>query len=296
MFFLPFHLKNRESYIILSNKSIFISIALKGYINTKEILDNPTKNGIIKVISKNRKEIKNIVDIIKIKDVKRVNRISDVKKIYHKKKQNNSLFSSMIFSFAKMSEMGFPKIDYHLKLFRVLSKIIIEKMEENQLLRSKPKYFSKYFVIFSVLHDIGKISIPNRLLYSNNHLSEDEYEIYKTHINFGIHMIEDLSNHWNLKDKKILDIAKNLIKDHHENYDGSGYPNSLKSEQISIEGRITAIIDNYLKYLTKEKNKEAAHKNAINCLVQNKSKKFDPEIVDIFISLEDEIYKNISSI
>lgn len=288
--------KKRVSYIIYTDKVIFISKILKEKIDIQQIFNTPNKNGIIKIILQNKHEIKKIVDFVKIKKIKTANKIKNVRIKKNNKKQKSCLFSSMIFSLAKMSEMNFPNIDRHLKMFRIISDLITEKMNEEKLLASYPKYFSKYFIIFSVLHDMGKISIPNRVLYSSKNLTNDEFEIYKTHINFGIDMIKDLSENWNLKDKKILAIAKNIIKDHHENFDGSGYPNSLKNDQISIEGRIISVIDNYIKFLSKEKNLELAHKNAIKYLIQNKLKKFDPKIVDVFISLKDKIYNEIDLI
>ena len=141
LFFLPIFTKKRESYIIFSKRTIVISKILKNHIKPSDILNNPTKNGIIKIISKHRKDLENIIDVIKIKELKIISKIDNVKKNSLKKDHKNTLFSSMIFSFAKMSEINFPNIDEHLHLFRIISKILIEKIKEKEIINQNQIIF-----------------------------------------------------------------------------------------------------------------------------------------------------------
>lgn len=88
----------------------------------------------------------------------------------------------------------------------------------------------------SPMHDIGKIGIPDKILLKPGKLEADEWEIMKTHVSKGAEILSG-------NDSDLMVTARNIAQHHHEKWDGSGYPEGLKGEDISIEGRIVAVCD-----------------------------------------------------
>ena len=136
----------------------------------------------------------------------------------------------------------------------------------------------------SPMHDIGKIGIPDAILNKPGRLTEEEMEIMKTHAELGYDMLKH-------SDKALLGIAAKIAHEHHEKYDGSGYPNGLKGENISIEGRITAVADVFDALGSDRKYKKAwADEDIFKLLVDGKGKHFDPELVDVFIKNKEDFF------
>nr|WP_106779345.1 HD-GYP domain-containing protein [Lysinibacillus timonensis] len=131
----------------------------------------------------------------------------------------------------------------------------------------------------ALLHDIGKIGIPEHILLKSGKLTEDEYEIIKTHPTLGYNMIKHIERfHTN----GVLDI----VLYHHERYDGKGYPSGLKGDQIPLFARIVAIADTFDAMTTKRIYRDELElKYVLNEIRKNKGTQFDPEIVDVFLSL-----------
>lgn len=132
------------------------------------------------------------------------------------------------------------------------------------------------------LHDIGKIGVPDIILKSNSQLNESEYEIAKEHPIIGYNISKHL-----FEDEEIL----KGIRNHHERWDGEGYPDGIKKEKIPLFARIISIADSYHSmvygshYRVKKSKEEA-----INELIQNSGKQFDPSLVDIFIDIVNDNY------
>jgi response regulator RpfG family c-di-GMP phosphodiesterase len=130
--------------------------------------------------------------------------------------------------------------------------------------------------IASPMHDIGKVGISDNILHKPAKLDNKEWEIMKTHASLG----HDLLKH---SDRPIMRTAAIVAKEHHEKWDGSGYPNGLKEEEIHIFGRITAIADVFDALGSIRSYKEAWELKDILEYIQNqKGKHFDPKLVDLF--------------
>lgn len=132
----------------------------------------------------------------------------------------------------------------------------------------------------ALLHDIGKIGVPDSILNSPKRLTEVEYAIIKSHAAMG----GDI-----LKNGIVTATAENVARSHHEKYDGSGYPLGLKGEDIPEEGRIVAIADAFDAMSSNRIYRKACDPDHIRReLEEGKGKQFDPKLVDIFIGLWDE--------
>ena len=127
----------------------------------------------------------------------------------------------------------------------------------------------------ALLHDIGKLCIDQSILKKAEKLTEDEYQILKTHPLMAeriLSSVEDFS-----------DIVP-LIKHHHERYDGQGYPYRIAKDDIPLEARIIAVAETY-DSMTSDSSfrKKMTKKNAIKELEQQRGKQFDSKIIDIFV-------------
>jgi putative two-component system response regulator len=133
------------------------------------------------------------------------------------------------------------------------------------------------------MHDIGKFGIPDHILLKPGSIKPDEWEIMKTHVKIGADLLADT-------DVPLLKLASNIALTHHEKWDGSGYPNGLKGEAIPIEGRICAICDVF-DALTSERpyKKEWPVEQAVDYLLTQKGQHFDPELVDHFLAIIEQV-------
>lgn len=132
-----------------------------------------------------------------------------------------------------------------------------------------------------LLHDIGKIGIPESILNHPGKLSPEEYKIVKSHPTIGYNMIKHVSH---FKSSGVLDI----ILYHHERYDGKGYPYGLKGDEIPLLARITAVADAYDAMSSKRDYRGDYDLDYILSEIwENKGTQFDPHVVDIFLSLFD---------
>jgi putative nucleotidyltransferase with HDIG domain len=151
---------------------------------------------------------------------------------------------------------------------------IAEKMKLN-------KDLCKVIHIGGLLHDIGKIGIPEYILSKPGKLSDDEYETIKTHPTIGYEMIKHIST---FRENGVLDI----VLYHHERYDGKGYPKGLKGNEIPLVARIVAVADTFDAMSSKRVYRdELDFEHALNDILKNKGTQFDPEIVDVFLSMFD---------
>lgn len=138
----------------------------------------------------------------------------------------------------------------------------------------------------ALLHDIGKIGIAEHILLKSRKLTDEEYEIIKRHPIIGHNMIKHVGNFHN---NGVLDI----VLYHHERYDGAGYPEGLKGNQIPLFARIVAVADTFDAMTSKRIYRDELNlEYTLNEIRKNKGSQFDPEIVDIFLSLFEHQQKN----
>lgn len=146
-------------------------------------------------------------------------------------------------------------------------------------------HFCYLMKLTSPMHDIGKIGISDSILLKPGKLSDDEFQIMKTHASIGYSLLYE-------KDDEILSMAATIAHDHHEKFDGTGYPNGKKGDEISLEGRITAIADVFDALTSKRPYKEAwSFDEAIKYIRTCKYKHFDPKLVEVFLDNKNEFLK-----
>lgn len=135
----------------------------------------------------------------------------------------------------------------------------------------------------SPFHDIGKVGIPDGILLKPGKLTDDEFFIMKTHAKIGHSILKDSKS-------KYLKIGASIALSHHEKYNGTGYPNNLKGEDIPIEARIVAISDVFDALVSNRPYKMAwSFEDAIAFLDKESGTHFDPNLVSLFIENIDDI-------
>ena len=137
----------------------------------------------------------------------------------------------------------------------------------------------------SPLHDVGKVGIPDAILNKPGKLTTDEFDVIKTHAQMGYDMLKVTKGH-------VLQAAAIIALQHHERFDGHGYPNGLSGKNIHIFGRITCIADVFDALGVERVYKEAwPLERILDLFAEERGKQFDPEITDVFFDNIDEILK-----
>lgn len=144
-------------------------------------------------------------------------------------------------------------------------------------LYGQDKFFCERIRLAAQLHDVGKVGVPDYVLKKEGPLNDDEWREMKLHVTKGWDILQGLDN-------AIIKMATNLVLDHHEKWDGSGYPNGKKALNISIEGRITAIADVFDALCSVRCYKEAwSLEDAKKEIIKGSGSQFDPELCQLFV-------------
>lgn len=135
--------------------------------------------------------------------------------------------------------------------------------------------------IAGLLHDIGKIAMPKNILCKNGRLTDEEFFVMKSHPTRGEKIVINI---------KKLHIIAEWVKSHHEKYDGTGYPDGLKGEEIPLPGRIIALADTYDAMTSTRPYRTAlSHEVAMSEIKRCAGTQFDPKLAELFVKLSDKI-------
>lgn len=137
-------------------------------------------------------------------------------------------------------------------------------------------------VMAAAMHDIGKIKIPDSILNKPGRLTDEEFEIMKKHSAYGAEIIRKTMG--DIEENDYISIAYNIARYHHERYDGKGYPDGLKGENIPLEARIMALADVFDALISERVYKKAfSVEKAKNIILDGSGTQFDPELVPLFL-------------
>ncbi|MBM6860550.1 response regulator [Clostridium saudiense] len=188
----------------------------------------------------------------------------------------------MMLSLAELVECRDENTGGHVKrtakYVKILTEALIEEGVYKELLT--PEY-TRDLIRSAPLHDVGKIGISDATLLKAGSLDKDEFEFMKQHSSLGAKALQKMIDETNYK--SFLYVAKEMAHYHHEKWDGSGYPEGLKGEEIPVCARIMAIADVYDALTTKRPYKEPfSHEEVIKIIINGKGTSFDPKIVEVF--------------
>jgi putative two-component system response regulator len=135
----------------------------------------------------------------------------------------------------------------------------------------------------SPMHDVGKIGIPDSILLKPGRLSQEEWEVMKTHTTIGADILRGSPS-------PLLKAGEEIALTHHERWDGSGYPRGLSGEEIPLFGRICAVADVFDALTTNRRYRDALPSQAVfDFLAGQRGKHFDPQVLDAFLACREEI-------
>ena len=181
----------------------------------------------------------------------------------------------------------------HLIRTKKYVQLLAKKLYEKKLYTDKlnPHYIDLIYEA-APLHDIGKVGIPDAILKKPGKFTPEEYEIMKTHSQLGADIIKESLEYY--EHNPLLEIGYNIALYHHEKWDGNGYPQQLKGDEIPIEAQLMSIADVYDALISKRRYKDSfTYEKAEAIILSEKGKSFNPILVDIFME-EQESFKKIS--
>ena len=186
-----------------------------------------------------------------------------------------------------------PETGSHLDRMSRFSRLIANALADKYQLDEN---YVEHIFMFSSLHDIGKIAIPDYILLKEDQLDADEWVIMKTHPYKGLEIIDELLANFGLENIEYIEVFRNIVEYHHEAIDGSGYPHGLKDLDIPLEARIVAVADIFDALTSKRPYKQAwRNEAAIKILKEYAGTKLDTDCVNALIDNLDQV-KEIQSL
>ena len=175
----------------------------------------------------------------------------------------------------------------HIKNIRLITNILLKHLSQMENPYNLTEAQMAFIVKASSLHDIGKNAIPDSILNKTTSLTEEEFEIMKTHTTLGASFIEKAAGN---SEKPLFKIARDICRWHHERWDGSGYPDGLMCDEIPISAQIVALADVY-DALTSIRCYKGAYKHdtAIKMILSGECGAFNPILLDCLVRASQDI-------
>ncbi len=214
-------------------------------------------------------------------------------KIAARTKRIEEVTSISVLSLAKLTEGRDPETGAHLERIKTYAHMLVSELrkEENFKNYITDKY-EKELVQSSILHDIGKVGIPDRILLKQGDLTPEERTIIKTHTSIGGNALKRA--HQEIGGESFLTLAQEIAYSHHEKYDGSGYPQGLKGEEIPLSARIISVVDVYDSIRSRRPYKNAvSHEEAMDIMINKIIGSFDPVILDAFKRVAEKLWGSL---
>lgn len=198
-----------------------------------------------------------------------------------------------IIALANLAESRDTETGGHLYRIKKYTQLLIRHLnaiEDNGITLSPTQ--TELFSQTSVLHDIGKVGIPDHILLKPGLLNDEEFRVMQKHTTIGADALNNVTERFPGAD--FYRAARDIILTHHERFDGTGYPHGLQGEDIPLCGRIMALVDVYDALTTKRVYKDAMpHDEARSIIVDGRGTQFDPRVVDAFVRGEDDFKDNL---
>jgi len=203
--------------------------------------------------------------------------------------QLQRLQNGIVFVLADMVENRDLGTGGHIERTAIYLKILVEAIIARGLFAEETSQMDLDLLISSArLHDVGKITISDTVLNKPGKLTDEEYEVMKTHTTEGERIIDQIVFRTG-EDEVFLRNARLFAGYHHERWDGKGYPYGLAGTDIPLQGRILAFADVYDALVSERPYKKpSTHEEAIKIIMENTEKQFDPFIAKVFCEIQEQ--------
>ncbi len=203
--------------------------------------------------------------------------------VYEKEKVSNTMISIL----SHIVEFRNNESGLHVVHIRTITELLLRRLREKTDRYPLTEADISLISTASALHDIGKINIPEQILNKPGRLTKEEFEIIKTHSAVGEHMLRQIPFNQN---EPLVKVAREICRWHHERWDGRGYPDGLKGDEIPISAQVVSLADVY-DALTSERCYKAAfdHETALNMIVNGECGAFNPLLLECLMDGADQI-------
>lgn len=211
------------------------------------------------------------------------------RQIYEKEHSNRIMITIL----SQIVEFRNGESSPHVMHINILTELLLE-----QLMKRSNDYHMTWseqqmIVTASSLHDIGKIGIAESILNKPGRLTDEEFEIMKTHTLIGASILEKMEHY---QDEPLVQIARDICRWHHERYDGRGYPDGLKGDQIPISVQVVALADVYDALVSERVYKKAySHEQALRMILNGECGAFNPLLLQCLMDIKDKIKWELAS-
>ena len=225
-------------------------------------------------------------------------RVSNIMRLYTKQRRLSTMLAQQFYERERESRMlvdimggamelrngeSGPHVQHVRKLTEMMLEHLMRKTDRYHITSSDRATIAAA----STLHDLGKLSIPDDILNKPGRLTPEEFEIMKTHTTIGADMLEGMVQY---RDSALVRAARDICRWHHERYDGGGYPDGLKGEEIPISAQVVALVDVYDALTSDRVYKKAfSHEKAMHMILNGECGAFNPLLIDYLIDLQDRI-------
>ena len=204
------------------------------------------------------------------------------------KEKNNQMMVEVL---SQIVEFRNGESGLHVLHINVLTKLLLERLVQKTDRYDLDAEQCYLIETASSFHDIGKISIDEKILNKPGRLTKEEFEIMKTHTLVGAQMLNSLENY---RDEPLIKTAFQICRWHHERYDGKGYPDGLVGEEIPISAQIVALADVYDALVSERVYKKAfSHEKALEMILGGECGAFSPVLLECLEEVQDKIQREV---
>lgn len=231
-------------------------------------------------------------------------RVSNTIRLYAKQRRLTSLLSQqynervknsrmLIDIMAGVMELRNGESGRHVTNIEKLTELLLGCLVQRSDTISLDNEERSTIALASALHDIGKMSIDDAILNKPGRLTPEEFEIMKTHTTIGADMLLELGSHH--AGNALMEYAYQIARWHHERWDGKGYPDGLKGDEIPIAAQVVSVADVYDALTSVRVYKDAIpHKEAIQMILDGKCGTFNPLLLDCLLEVQDQIAETLA--
>lgn len=201
------------------------------------------------------------------------------------KEKNNQI---MIRILSQIVEFRNGESGLHVEHINILTGLLLERLVQKTD-HYDLTWSDQYMItLASALHDIGKIGIDDKILNKPGRLTKEEFEIMKSHTLIGASILENLGLY---QEEPLIKTAYQICRWHHERYDGKGYPDGLRGDEIPISAQVVSVADVYDALVNERVYKKAiTHEKAIEMILNGECGVFNPILLECLVDIKDKIY------
>ena len=235
-----------------------------------------------------KKRSQNIIDLYQHKlemELRLRQQEIEIKEQEKEIRENNEV---MLEALSSLVEFRSVETGEHTQRIKYFTKIMLEYMQEYFPKYGLDKYQIDQIVRASVLHDIGKIGIPDSILLKPGRLTNEEFEIMKSHTTLGCEILE---KSYRKKDTDFYRYSYDICRHHHERWDGRGYPDHLKGKELSIGVQVVSVADVYDALISPRVYREPFSKDkAYDMITGGECRQFSPDVMECFALAKEDVF------